>query len=178
MNVRIDILLLCTEIALLISSRLSAVDPWFNFRATKYLVQHGFYSFWDWFDDSTYYRQSVDSRENWSLGTAILSERSLRLTTSMYRNMASAGTGYWRDAVPRLDGNERRNLPSITTCFTPRRYSKHMCAPGPRILRPDCRSFLSHYVRNDHIAFCRTLSSGIHGHCAWIHLEIRSWELR
>lgn len=27
------------------------VDPWFNFRATKYLVQHGFYSFWDWFDD-------------------------------------------------------------------------------------------------------------------------------
>lgn len=28
------------------------VDPWFNFRATKYLVQHGFYNFWDWFDDS------------------------------------------------------------------------------------------------------------------------------
>lgn len=28
------------------------VDPWFNFRATKYLVKHGFYSFWDWFDDS------------------------------------------------------------------------------------------------------------------------------
>jgi asparagine N-glycosylation enzyme membrane subunit Stt3 len=31
-----------------------AVDPWFNFRATKYLVQNGFYSFWDWFDDRTY----------------------------------------------------------------------------------------------------------------------------
>ena len=30
------------------------VDPWFNFRATKYLVQHGFYSFWDWFDDSEF----------------------------------------------------------------------------------------------------------------------------
>ena len=29
----------------------SSVDPWFNFRATKYLVQHGFYNFWDWFDD-------------------------------------------------------------------------------------------------------------------------------
>lgn len=28
-----------------------SVDPWFNFRATKYLVQNGFYSFWDWFDD-------------------------------------------------------------------------------------------------------------------------------
>jgi dolichyl-diphosphooligosaccharide--protein glycosyltransferase len=27
------------------------VDPWFNFRATKYLVNNGFYNFWDWFDD-------------------------------------------------------------------------------------------------------------------------------
>jgi hypothetical protein len=27
------------------------VDPWFNFRATKYLIENGFYSFWDWFDD-------------------------------------------------------------------------------------------------------------------------------
>lgn len=33
------------------SSVCLAVDPWFNFRATKHLVQHGFYSFWDWFDD-------------------------------------------------------------------------------------------------------------------------------
>ncbi|KAJ5358671.1 Dolichyl-diphosphooligosaccharide--protein glycosyltransferase subunit stt3 [Penicillium cataractarum] len=32
-----------------------AVDPWFNFRATKYLVQNGFYSFWDWFDDRTWH---------------------------------------------------------------------------------------------------------------------------
>ncbi|KAF2729094.1 oligosaccharyl transferase stt3 subunit [Polyplosphaeria fusca] len=30
-------------------------DPWFNFRATKYLVQNGFYSFWDWFDDRTWH---------------------------------------------------------------------------------------------------------------------------
>ncbi|CAL3966265.1 unnamed protein product [Diplocarpon coronariae] len=30
-------------------------DPWFNFRATKYLVQHGFYDFWDWFDDRTWH---------------------------------------------------------------------------------------------------------------------------
>lgn len=33
-------------------ANISAVDPWFNFRATKYLVQNGFYNFWDWFDDS------------------------------------------------------------------------------------------------------------------------------
>lgn len=33
----------------------STVDPWFNFRATKYLVQHGFYDFWDWFDDRTWH---------------------------------------------------------------------------------------------------------------------------
>ncbi|KAI1908717.1 oligosaccharyl transferase stt3 subunit [Ophidiomyces ophidiicola] len=48
-----------------ISSRLFSVirfesiihefDPWFNFRATKYLVKHGFYSFWDWFDDRTWH---------------------------------------------------------------------------------------------------------------------------
>lgn len=30
------------------------VDPWFNFRATKYLVENGFYDFWDWFDDRTF----------------------------------------------------------------------------------------------------------------------------
>ncbi|KAI8958351.1 glycosyltransferase family 66 protein [Daldinia sp. FL1419] len=30
-------------------------DPWFNFRATKYLVAHGFYDFWDWFDDRTWH---------------------------------------------------------------------------------------------------------------------------
>jgi len=30
-------------------------DPWFNFRATKYLVEHGFYNFWDWFDDRTWH---------------------------------------------------------------------------------------------------------------------------
>ncbi|TRX98209.1 hypothetical protein FHL15_000854 [Xylaria flabelliformis] len=30
-------------------------DPWFNFRATKYLVANGFYQFWDWFDDRTWH---------------------------------------------------------------------------------------------------------------------------
>lgn len=30
-------------------------DPWFNFRATKYLVSNGFYSFLNWFDDKTWY---------------------------------------------------------------------------------------------------------------------------
>ena len=33
-----------------------SVDPWFNFRATKYLVQNGFYNFWDWFDDRKLHR--------------------------------------------------------------------------------------------------------------------------
>lgn len=31
------------------------VDPWFNFRATKYLVANGFQQFWDWFDDRTWH---------------------------------------------------------------------------------------------------------------------------
>lgn len=30
-------------------------DPWFNFRATKYLNEHGFYRFLNWFDDRTWY---------------------------------------------------------------------------------------------------------------------------
>lgn len=48
-----------------ISSRLFSVirfesiihefDPWFNFRATKYLVDHSFYEFLNWFDDRTWY---------------------------------------------------------------------------------------------------------------------------
>jgi dolichyl-diphosphooligosaccharide---protein glycosyltransferase len=33
----------------------SPVDPWFNFRATKYLVANGFHNFWDWFDDRTWH---------------------------------------------------------------------------------------------------------------------------
>lgn len=48
-----------------ISSRLFSViryesiihefDPWFNFRATKYLVTHSYYEFLNWFDDRTWY---------------------------------------------------------------------------------------------------------------------------
>ncbi|AAS53862.1 AFR491Wp [Eremothecium gossypii ATCC 10895] len=48
-----------------ISSRLFSVirfesiihefDPWFNFRATQYLVSHSFYEFLNWFDDRTWY---------------------------------------------------------------------------------------------------------------------------
>lgn len=48
-----------------ISSRLFSVirfesiihefDPWFNYRATQYLVTHSFYDFLNWFDDRTWY---------------------------------------------------------------------------------------------------------------------------
>lgn len=30
-------------------------DPWFNFRATKYLVEHGWYAFLNWFDERAWY---------------------------------------------------------------------------------------------------------------------------
>lgn len=30
-------------------------DPWFNYRATKYLVEHSYYEFLNWFDDRTWY---------------------------------------------------------------------------------------------------------------------------
>ncbi|EMC93570.1 glycosyltransferase family 66 protein [Baudoinia panamericana UAMH 10762] len=59
------LIILCTIAAAAIASRLFSVirfesiihefDPWFNFRATKYLVQHGFYPFWNWFDDRTWH---------------------------------------------------------------------------------------------------------------------------
>ncbi|GAB1212850.1 hypothetical protein ATERTT37_001999 [Aspergillus terreus] len=59
------IIILATIAAAAVSSRLFSVirfesiihefDPWFNFRATKYLVENGFYSFWDWFDDRTWH---------------------------------------------------------------------------------------------------------------------------
>ncbi|GAB7357058.1 hypothetical protein MBLNU459_g7877t1 [Dothideomycetes sp. NU459] len=59
------LIILVTIAAAAIASRLFSVirfesiihefDPWFNFRATKYLVQNGFYSFWDWFDDRTWH---------------------------------------------------------------------------------------------------------------------------
>ncbi|KAF7728651.1 oligosaccharyl transferase stt3 subunit [Apophysomyces ossiformis] len=30
-------------------------DPWFNYRATKMLVKDGYYEFWNWFDDRSWY---------------------------------------------------------------------------------------------------------------------------
>uniref|UniRef100_A0A6B2KYV0 dolichyl-diphosphooligosaccharide--protein glycotransferase n=1 Tax=Arcella intermedia TaxID=1963864 RepID=A0A6B2KYV0_9EUKA len=30
-------------------------DPWFNFRATQYMVDHGILEFFDWFDDKAWY---------------------------------------------------------------------------------------------------------------------------
>ncbi|RKF71214.1 Dolichyl-diphosphooligosaccharide--protein glycosyltransferase subunit stt3 [Golovinomyces cichoracearum] len=66
-NVRgiLRLVILCLVAGAAISSRLFSVirfesiihefDPWFNFRATKHLVENGFYSFWDWFDDRTWH---------------------------------------------------------------------------------------------------------------------------
>ncbi|KAI5817096.1 Oligosaccharyl transferase STT3 subunit-domain-containing protein [Pyronema omphalodes] len=61
----LKVVILLTIAGAAISSRLFSVirfesiihefDPWFNFRATKYLVKHGFYDFWDWFDDRTWH---------------------------------------------------------------------------------------------------------------------------
>ncbi|EME87676.1 glycosyltransferase family 66 protein [Pseudocercospora fijiensis CIRAD86] len=59
------LIILCTIAAAAIAARLFSVirfesiihefDPWFNFRATKYLIANGFYKFWDWFDDRTWH---------------------------------------------------------------------------------------------------------------------------
>lgn len=59
------------------------VDPWFNFRATKYLVQHGFYNFWDWFDDS---KHSIVHSQMHGISCLALSatQSSFRLTPSFF----------------------------------------------------------------------------------------------
>ncbi|KAF3933822.1 hypothetical protein ABW19_dt0200061 [Dactylella cylindrospora] len=59
------VIILLTIAAAAIASRLFSVirfesiihefDPWFNFRASKYLVKNGFFDFWNWFDDRTWY---------------------------------------------------------------------------------------------------------------------------
>ncbi|KAH3688912.1 hypothetical protein WICPIJ_000085 [Wickerhamomyces pijperi] len=61
----LKVTILITIAGAAISSRLFSVirfesiihefDPWFNFRATKYLVSHSFYDFLNWFDDRTWY---------------------------------------------------------------------------------------------------------------------------
>ncbi|KAF9120004.1 oligosaccharyl transferase stt3 subunit, partial [Mortierella sp. GBA39] len=30
-------------------------DPWFNYRTTQHLVKNGFYDFWNWFDEKSWY---------------------------------------------------------------------------------------------------------------------------
>lgn len=30
-------------------------DPYFNYRAAQFLIKEGFYEFWNWFDDKTWY---------------------------------------------------------------------------------------------------------------------------
>ncbi|RPB15882.1 STT3 subunit of Oligosaccharyl transferase [Morchella conica CCBAS932] len=66
-NIRqlLKVVILFTIAGAAVSSRLFSVirfesiihefDPWFNFRASKYLVKNGFYNFWDWFDDRTWH---------------------------------------------------------------------------------------------------------------------------
>jgi len=61
----LKVVILITIAGAAVSSRLFSVirfesiihefDPWFNFRASKYLVKNGFYNFWDWFDDRTWH---------------------------------------------------------------------------------------------------------------------------
>lgn len=61
--IKVLVLLLTAFVSL--SSRLFSVirfesiihefDPWFNYRATRYLVDHGFYAFLNWFDETAWY---------------------------------------------------------------------------------------------------------------------------
>ncbi|XP_066143522.1 dolichyl-diphosphooligosaccharide--protein glycosyltransferase subunit STT3B [Euwallacea fornicatus] len=68
-NVAVNSLIICVVLLLAwvagFASRLFAVirfesiihefDPWFNYRATAYMVKHGFYNFLNWFDERAWY---------------------------------------------------------------------------------------------------------------------------
>jgi len=53
------IAILCFMIRLFAVIRFESVihefDPYFNYRTTHYLVREGFYEFWNWFDDGSWY---------------------------------------------------------------------------------------------------------------------------
>jgi len=61
--IRITILLLICSVATLVrifsviryESIIHEFDPWFNFRATKYLVNNNFREFWNFFDSESWY---------------------------------------------------------------------------------------------------------------------------
>ena len=141
------------------------VDPWFNFRATKYLVNNGFYPFWDWFDDRTRLPH-------------------IFLTTIPYtytlpcRNMAPSRACYRRHPLPRPDGHLRRDLPPPPPPNLPRRHPQHLCPPRTRLLRPHRLRDLPVHLRNERLSFCRPLSSHIHGHHTRLYLSKCSRKLR
>ncbi|AOW01792.1 Oligosaccharyl transferase STT3 subunit-domain-containing protein [Yarrowia lipolytica] len=64
-NLLLKVSILLTIAGAAVSSRLFSVirfesiihefDPWFNFRASKYLVNNSYYKFLNWFDDKTWY---------------------------------------------------------------------------------------------------------------------------
>ncbi|KAI9825952.1 MAG: oligosaccharyl transferase stt3 subunit [Phylliscum demangeonii] len=79
------IIILCTIAAAAVArfeSIIHEFDPWFNFRATKYLVQHGFYGFWDWFDD----RKTVSATTAFEAGL---------LEDAGHRKLTEVATGTW-----------------------------------------------------------------------------------
>ena len=61
--IRITILLLICSVSTLVrifsviryESIIHEFDPWFNYRATKFLVHHDFKEFWNFFDSESWY---------------------------------------------------------------------------------------------------------------------------
>lgn len=133
------------------------VDPWFNFRATKYLVKHGFYSFWDWFDDST------------SSSCCLTKARSADVGS---RNLASPGSSHRGHIIPRPHGYQWRHLPLAPTPLYPGRYKEHMCAISTRVFRTDSLRHVPPDFRNVSLLICWSPRSSFHGHCPWVHLTI------
>lgn len=141
------------------------VDPWFNFRATKYLVEHGFYKFWDWFDDRMR-SMSLEGDEN------------TKLIKWLYRNMASSRTSYRWYSLPRIDGDQRRHLPLPPRYRDARRHSKHLRAPRARFLRPHRACYVPPDLGDGRVSVCRSPRCRLYGYHTRLHLAFGSRKLR
>ena len=80
--IRITILLLICSISTLVrvfsviryESIIHEFDPWFNYRATKFLVNHDFKEFWNFFDSESWYPLGRDVGSTVYPGLMVMSD--------------------------------------------------------------------------------------------------------